>query len=116
MSPTTAIYLSAPAGGAEAADGDGGSAAAAAAISRLSLTDPDAATTTTSATSCSLRLVNGRTRAARPPATDMVNVTTSDDEIFPVKKKLLRSCIALTKVLYFYHLASCMPHPTAPAH
>lgn len=101
MSPSTAVYLSAPEGATDA-DGDGGSAAAAA-ISRLALTDPDAAATSAGAASRPLRLSGGRTRAARPPATDMVNVTTSDDEIFPVKKKLLRSCIALTKVAL--HLA-----------
>ncbi|KAG1665059.1 hypothetical protein FOA52_012478 [Chlamydomonas sp. UWO 241] len=46
-----------------------------------------------------MRLGNVRERESRPPATDVVGVTTSDGEWFPVKKKLLRACIALTKVV-----------------
>eukprot|EP00899_Mesostigma_viride_P028493 jgi/Mesvir1/8829/Mv02730-RA.1 len=38
----------------------------------------------------------GRRRAAKP-LPNIVNVTTSDEEWFPVKKALLRPCIALTK-------------------
>uniref|UniRef100_A0A7S2S150 Cytochrome b5 heme-binding domain-containing protein n=1 Tax=Rhizochromulina marina TaxID=1034831 RepID=A0A7S2S150_9STRA len=38
-------------------------------------------------------------RAEAPPATDVVDVTTADDEYFPVKKKLLRPCIALTSAV-----------------
>lgn len=45
-----------------------------------------------------LLLWNVRLHAARPPRTFVVNVTTSDGEWFPVSKRLLRPCIALTKV------------------
>lgn len=45
-----------------------------------------------------LRLVNARARAAAPPPTNVVHVYTNDGEFFPVKKALLRPCIALTKV------------------
>lgn len=46
-----------------------------------------------------VQLLNAVSREAAPPATNLVHVYTSDGEWFPVKKKLLRPCIALTKVL-----------------
>ena len=45
-----------------------------------------------------LELLNVRSRVSRPPPTDVVHITTSDGEWFPVKKALLRPCVALTKV------------------
>ncbi len=58
-----------------------------------------------------LRLINARSRPSRacPPA-NVLDVTTSDGEWFPVKKKLLRPCIALTKVMlprFLGHDISC---------
>jgi hypothetical protein len=50
----------------------------------------------------------------RPPAaapTNIVNVYSSDGEWFPVKKKLLRPCIALTKVLIVPHTHTHAPCP-----
>lgn len=38
-------------------------------------------------------------KEASPPLKNIVNVTTSDDEIFPVKTKLLRPCLALTSAV-----------------
>jgi hypothetical protein len=49
-------------------------------------------------TSQQLQLVNVLTKFDRPPPTNVVNVYTNDGEWFPVKKKLLRPCIALTQV------------------
>ncbi|GAX75100.1 hypothetical protein CEUSTIGMA_g2544.t1 [Chlamydomonas eustigma] len=46
-----------------------------------------------------LVLTNILGRQHRHTGTDVANVTTSDEELFPVKKKLLRPCIALTKVV-----------------
>eukprot|EP00882_Tetradesmus_deserticola_P028168 GHRQ01031362.1.p1 GENE.GHRQ01031362.1~~GHRQ01031362.1.p1 ORF type:complete len:220 (+),score=106.70 GHRQ01031362.1:51-662(+) len=46
-----------------------------------------------------VQLLNAISRAAAPPATNVVHVYTNDGEWFPVKKKLLRSCIALTKAV-----------------
>ena len=37
-------------------------------------------------------------RSARPPPPDTVQVHTNDGECFPVRKRMLRPCIALTKV------------------
>ena len=34
-----------------------------------------------------------------PPLRNMVDILTSDDEVFPVKRRLLRPCIALTSVV-----------------
>lgn len=45
-----------------------------------------------------VQLLNAVSRGAAPPATNVVHVYTNDGEWFPVKKKLLRPCIALTKV------------------
>lgn len=45
-----------------------------------------------------LELLNVRSRVSRPPPTDVVHITTNDGEWFPVKKALLRPCVALTKV------------------
>jgi hypothetical protein len=50
-----------------------------------------------SSTAARLLLNNAVTRAVAPPPTNVVHVFTSDGEWFPVKKKLLRPCIALTK-------------------
>ncbi|MEW5318093.1 MAG: hypothetical protein WDW38_009344 [Sanguina aurantia] len=49
--------------------------------------------------SVGLTLTNVRSRAFRPVPRDVVNVVTSDGECFPVKKALLRPCIALTKAV-----------------
>ena len=46
-----------------------------------------------------LSLANNVSKAAAPPPKDIVDVTTGDDEWFPVKKKLLRPCIALTSAV-----------------
>eukprot|EP00798_Chlamydomonas_sp_ICE-L_P025927 gene25927-11606_t len=46
-----------------------------------------------------LCLVNVVSRAVRPPAPDSVTIFTNDGECFPVKKRMLRSCIALTKAV-----------------
>jgi hypothetical protein len=43
-------------------------------------------------------LLNAPRRSQQPPPTNIVNVYTRDGEWFPVKKALLRPCIALTKV------------------
>jgi hypothetical protein len=48
--------------------------------------------------SSSIELLNVRQRPPAAAPTNIVHVTTSDGEWFPVKKKLLRPCIALTKV------------------
>jgi hypothetical protein len=45
-----------------------------------------------------VQLLGAVSRAAAPAATNVVHVYTNDGEWFPVKKKLLRPCIALTKV------------------
>jgi hypothetical protein len=45
-----------------------------------------------------LQLVNAPCRVDRPPPTNVVHVTTSDGEWFPVKKALLRPCLQLTQV------------------
>jgi hypothetical protein len=50
------------------------------------------------AAAAGVQLLNAVSRAAAPPATNVVHVYTNDGEWFPVKKKLLRPCIALTKV------------------
>lgn len=49
-----------------------------------------------SGASSSLVLLNRRPRVSREPSANIVNVSTNDGEVFPVKRKLLRSCIALT--------------------
>jgi hypothetical protein len=51
-----------------------------------------------SSSSSSIELLNARQRPPAAAPTNIVHVTTSDGEWFPVKKKLLRPCIALTKV------------------
>jgi hypothetical protein len=45
-----------------------------------------------------LQLINAPCRVDRPPPTNVVHVTTSDGEWFPVKKALLRPCLKLTQV------------------
>ena len=47
---------------------------------------------------------------------DIVNVVTNDEEFFPVKKKLLRSCLALTKVVRDSSSALNPPSPSPQAH
>ena len=44
-------------------------------------------------------LVDAAPRPAGPPPRGMVDVTTSDEELFPVKRKLLRPCIKLTSAV-----------------
>jgi hypothetical protein len=46
----------------------------------------------------SIQLLHARQRPPAAAPTNIVNIYTSDGEWFPVKKKLLRPCIALTKV------------------
>lgn len=51
-----------------------------------------------SSSAASIELLHARPRPAAAAPTNIVHVLTSDGEYFPVKKKLLRPCIALTKV------------------
>ena len=87
LAPSTSIYLTT--GGDD--DGDVGTS-----IKALSVHEGGSGQA--GGPGAPLQLINGLVRSARPPPTDYVNVITSDDEVFPVKKKLLRPCIALTKV------------------
>ncbi len=89
LSPSTSVFL--------AAAGENGAEADCAALSRLSL--GPAAAAMASGRPPALHLYNLRSRVGRPPPKDIVNIVTSDEELFPVKKKLLRPCIALTKAV-----------------
>ncbi|KAL4525142.1 hypothetical protein Ndes2526B_g07315 [Nannochloris sp. 'desiccata'] len=67
-------------------------------ITLLAQTNPNCTCTgTTSGTTLSLELINARLRP--PPGTNehLIDIHTNDGEYFPVHRKLLRPCIALTK-------------------
>jgi hypothetical protein len=91
LGPNTAVYLQTEkqSSSPQADSGLG--------VAQLSLQDQQDGHFSTGARPA-LLLLNAARREARPPPTDVVHVTTSDGEWFPVKKKLLRPCIALTKV------------------
>lgn len=113
LTPTTAIYLHALSEVAshdqhwgsskkdDPVDMPSTSSGIAAGIAELSLDSKAApASSFTTPSPCrSVVLVGARTRATRPPPTNIVHVTTTDGDVFPVKKPLLRPCIALTKVV-----------------
>jgi len=105
VGPTTNVYLTQrdpePSNGSSSSNGDTAEGIAAS-LAPLSLSEGAARAAEPGAPSTSapvLTLTNVRCQAARPAPTDVVNVYTRDAEWFPVKKKLLRPCIALTKVV-----------------
>jgi hypothetical protein len=87
LGPSTAVYL-------QSEKQSGGQVEAGLGIAQLSLQNGNKSV----GARPTLVLMNAAQREVRPPPTDVVHVTTSDGEWFPVKKKLLRPCIALTKV------------------